>query len=101
APPPAPTSAPTAATSNPQAIATIGQAPGPTRTPVPMAPPAPQPSPTPLPFLPASTLGTLPNEQAATVHQAQAALAAGDYATALNLLTPLTGQLDGDQQQEV
>ncbi len=110
---PAPVVTP-ASTSTPeahaQAIATVRDVPVPTVTPAPTAataptsataPAAPQPSPTPLPFLPTSSLESLPKDQAATVHQAQGALAAGDDATALQLLGPLTTQLSGEQQQEV
>ena len=92
---------------HPQAIATVGDVPTPTVTsaatvtPALTAPPAPQPSPTPLPFLPTSTLSSLPADRATVVHQAQNALAAGDYATALKLVSPLQDQLKGDQQQEV
>jgi peptidoglycan lytic transglycosylase len=62
--------------------------------------PAPRPSPTPLPYLPTSTLGNLPADQARTVTEVRASLAAGDYAHALNLIRPLQQQLQGDQQQE-
>jgi len=94
-PPPPPTVAPTASSAHPQAIATVRDVPAPTVTAVPptAAPAAPTPSPTALPFLPASTLGSLPNDEAATAHRAQGALAAGDYAAALQLLAPLQDAL--------
>src|SRR5579864_1767098 len=100
--PPAPTAttAPTSQT-HPQAIARVRDVPVPTVTPIPTTPPTPQPSPTLLPFLPVSTLGDLPADIAATVHQAQNDLAAGDYPTALQLLQPLQDHLAGEQQQEV
>jgi soluble lytic murein transglycosylase len=60
-----------------------------------------RPSPTPLPVLPTTALGNLPDDQASAVRDARAALAAGDFAHALSLLSPLQDQLSGDQQQEV
>ncbi|HEY1246631.1 MAG TPA: tetratricopeptide repeat protein, partial [Hyphomicrobiaceae bacterium] len=52
-------------------------------------------------MLPTTSLGALPDDQAAAVRAARAALAAGDDSRALSLLTPLQDTLSGDQREEV
>ena len=92
APPPTQVGAPTQA----PAASPTGQ-PNPTLAPT----LAPRPSATTLPTMPATVLGSLPADQARSVHDARNALAAGDYSRALGLVEPLLGQLAGDQQVEV
>jgi soluble lytic murein transglycosylase len=51
--------------------------------------------------LPTTALGSLPADQARTVRDGHAALAAGDYPRSATLLEPLMQKLSGDQQAEV
>lgn len=59
-----------------------------------------RPTATSVPRVPTSALATLPPEQAASVRDARAALAAGDYARALALLEPLLPELNAEQLAE-
>jgi soluble lytic murein transglycosylase len=64
-------------------------------------PQPPRPTPTALPMLPTSRLGTLPEQQRDEVRAGQAAVAAGDYAHAIDLLEPLASQTSGEPQAEI
>src|SRR5205085_208207 len=99
--PPAEPTAVVQATTAARPAAAATQAPPlqqPTTAPQPgVAPPTAQPKPTPLPFLPTSTLSSLPDQQRAQVKSVQSALAAGDPARALTLLQALPS----DAQPEI
>jgi hypothetical protein len=99
------TPAPPSAVSQPipPTVATPPDMPQPNPTPAPPAlaapttpPQAPKATSTPLPFLPTSTVDTLPADQASTVRAAHAALAGSDYSRAIALLEPLLDTLGDD-----
>jgi soluble lytic murein transglycosylase len=81
----------------PTAAPTVAPAPTATSAPAPTS--APRPTPTPFATAPVSTLDSLPDAQRETARAGKAAVAAGDYPRAIDLLSSV--QASGDAQNEV